>query len=133
MITRRNWGDGSIDERAPGGWRLRYRVAGQPFSVTFHGTRVEAQRELRRRLKTSDDGEHIAPNKITLAQWVEQWLALLGRGEQTGIRRRRRRGLVSPRTRERYGELLRTHVLPTLGLVAFNKSRYRRLMTYISG
>ena len=83
----------------------------------FRGTRVEAQRELRRLIKSADDGEHVAPNKITLAQWSEQWLRLLGRGEQTGVRKRRRRGLVSPRTRERYGELLASYVLPKLGHV----------------
>ena len=116
-MTRRSYGDGALDERSPGVWRLRYRAGGRTFAATFRGSRIEAQRELRRLIKSADDGEHVAPNKITLAQWSEQWLRLLGRGEQTGVRKRRRRGLVSPRTRERYGELLASYVLPKLGHV----------------
>jgi integrase len=100
---RRAHGDGGIDQRGANSWRLRYRVGNQRFAVTFRGTRVEAQRELRRLLQGADEGEHVAPNRITLNQWSQQWLALLGRG------------LVSARTRERYQELLRLYVLPTLG------------------
>ena len=35
MSKRREHGDGGIDERGPGSFRLRYRVGGKRFSVTF--------------------------------------------------------------------------------------------------
>ena len=73
-------GDGGIDRRGVNSWRLRYRVGNQRFAVTFRGSRAEAQRELRRLLQGADEGEHVAPNRITLSQWSQQWLALLGRG-----------------------------------------------------
>src|SRR5205807_8503174 len=79
-----------------------------------HGTKKAAQTELRRLLKSADDGAHVAPDKTTLAAWVDRWLALQARrdGEHAG---KRKRGLVNARTFERYAELLRLHVVPTLG------------------
>jgi integrase len=107
MTKRRDRGDGGIDQRGENSWRLRYRIKGQRFTKTFHGTRADAQKEVRRLLKSADDGTHVAPDKITLAQWVEQWIAAGAPG--------RRQKRVGRRTLERYAELLRCHVVPTLG------------------
>jgi integrase len=85
-----------------------FRVNGKRHAKTVRGTVTEAKRELRRLLKSADDGNHIAPNRMTLAQWAEQWLALLQRPDGT-------RRLISRRSWERYDELLRLHVLPKLG------------------
>jgi integrase len=97
---RRDHGDGGIDQRGQDRWRLRYRVGGKRFAKTFRGTIGEARKELRRLLKSGDDGQHVAPDKITLAEWVKQWIT----GRQ-----------VNERTRERYDGLLRIHVTPHLG------------------
>jgi integrase len=116
MTTKREYGEGSIKERGENVWRLRYRLNGERYSVTFHGTRAEAKKKLRDLIHSGDTGSHVAPDKITLSAWVDQWLALLERKAGEGeAPRERRRGLVNPRTRERYAELLRVYVLPTLG------------------
>jgi integrase len=104
---RRDHGDGGIDARGPDTWRLRYRVKCKRYSVTFHGSLSDARKEVRRLLKSGDDGEHIAPDKITLAAWIEQWLAAGAPG--------RRQKRVGRRTLDRYGQLLRCHVTPSLG------------------
>jgi integrase len=119
-ITRRDHGDGGIDQRGPDRWRLRWRVGSQRYSKAFRGTKRAAQTELRRLLKGADDGRHVAPDRITLSAWSEQWLALLERrtdaeDDPSKRNRRRRRGLVSARTLERYCDMLRVHILPTLG------------------
>jgi integrase len=136
MTKRRAHGDGGIDPRGEDTWRLRYRANGKRHAKTFHGTLSEARKELRRLLKSADDGVHVAPSKITLAQWIEQWLALLERStgksapesssksakpEGQKAKRKRKRGLVSERTLERYASLLRLHVVPTLGTRALQK------------
>ncbi len=113
MTNKRGHGDGGIDARGENIWRLRYRVNGKRFSKTFRGTLSEARKELRRLIRSGDTGEHIAPDKITLAEWVDRWIALLERQQDDG--ERRRRGLVNARTIERYAELLRCHVTPVLG------------------
>ena len=60
--TRRGHGDGGIDARGDNVWRLRYRVSGKRHAKTFHGTKAEAQRELRRLLSAADHGQHVAPD-----------------------------------------------------------------------
>jgi integrase len=118
MTKRRDHGDGGIDERGENVFRLRYRLDGKRYTTTFHGTRADAKKELRRLVRSGDAGEHIAPDKIRLADWIDRWLALLERrqdGAESEQPRERRRGIVNPRTAERYGELLRLYIKPTLG------------------
>src|SRR5665213_609675 len=107
MAKRRGHGDGSILQRGENSWRLRYRINGKRFSGTVRGTKTEAQKALRDLLHSGDSGEHVAPDKITVGQWIEQWLDAGAPG--------RRRKKVSQRTIERYAQLLNTHVKPTLG------------------
>jgi integrase len=107
MTKRRDRGDGGIDARSDNSWRLRYRVHGQRFSTTFRGTLGEARKELRRLIRTGDVGEHVAPDRMTLGQWVEQWIGAGAPG--------RRQKQVGRRTLVRYAELLRCHVTPALG------------------
>jgi integrase len=113
-MTKRAHGDGGIDTRGDAVHRLRYRLDGRRFTKTFHGTLSQARKELGRLIQSGHAGEHIEPAKVTLAQWIERWVTLNQRndGEVDGARRR---GLVNRRTLERYEELLRCHVTPTLG------------------
>jgi integrase len=107
MTKRRDRGDSGIDQRGENSWRLRYRIKGQRFSRTFHGTLSEARKELRRLIRSGDTGEHVAPDKMTFGKWVELWIASGAPG--------RRQKRVGRRTLHRYAELLRCHVVPTLG------------------
>ena len=100
--SRRGWREGSIEKRGENRWRLRYRINGQGYRVNVSGSITDARRELRRLLKSGDDGQHVAPDKVTLTQWVTDWLAL-------------RSGKIAARSHERYEQLLRLHVLPSLG------------------
>jgi integrase len=111
ITKRRDHGDGGIDARGEDRWRLRWRVDGKRFTKSFSGSISEARKELRRLIKSADDGQNVAPDKLTVAAWVDRWIALLRRGDTD----QSRRGLVNARTLERYDELLRLHVVPTLG------------------
>jgi integrase len=103
---KRGFGDGSIDERGDGVFRLRYRIDGQRFTKTVRGTRTDAKKALRDLLHAGDTGTHVEPDKITVAEWAEQWLAMGAPG-----RSQKRAGR---RTVERYSQLLR-HVVSALG------------------
>jgi hypothetical protein len=107
MTKRRGRGDGGIDQRGPETFRLRYRVDGKRFTKTFHGTQPEARKELRQLLGDGDAGQHVAPDKIKLSTWIEQWTAQGAPG--------RREKRVGRRSLQRYGELLNCHVVPKLG------------------
>jgi Phage integrase, N-terminal SAM-like domain len=108
-MNRRDHGDGGIDERSPGRYRLRWRVAGERFTKAFHGSIGEARKELRRLIKSADDGQHVAPDKITVERYLTDWLA-----SDTGI---------SPKTRERYQGLLRLQIAPHLGALPIQALR----------
>jgi len=43
-MNRGTWGNGAIDPRGEDTWRLRYRVDGRRYSVTFKGTRARPER-----------------------------------------------------------------------------------------
>ncbi|MGY2935985.1 integrase [Bradyrhizobium sp. GM6.1] len=80
---------------------------GRRFTKTFHGTLTDARKELRKLLREGDTGDHIEPSKITVGSWIDTWIAAGAPG--------RRKKRVGQRTLERYEELLRVHVRPTLG------------------
>lgn len=103
---RRAFGDGGIDQRGDDVFRLRYRVGGRRFTKTFHGALTEARKELRALIRAGDTGEHVDPSKLTVGQWIDQWIAAGAPG--------RKKKKVSQRTLERYEQLLLTHVEPML-------------------
>ncbi|MCG2639652.1 MULTISPECIES: tyrosine-type recombinase/integrase [Bradyrhizobium] len=106
-MSKRGHGEGGIDERGENIFRLRWRANGKRHTKTFHGTKVEARKELRSLTSKVDTGEHVDPNKITVSQWIDQWIAAGAPG--------RKKQKVGQRTLERYEELLRVHVKPKLG------------------
>jgi integrase len=113
-----NYGGGSIEQRGPDRFRLTHYVDGKRHREWVNGTRSEANRRLRELTARADAGEHVPSSRTTLEIWATEWLALLARGEASGMRRK---GRVTPRTRERYQELLASYVLPTLGSCPIQK------------
>jgi integrase len=75
----------------------------------------EAQSECARLIAELKSGDRIEPSKLSVGQWIDQWLDAGAPG--------RRRKKVSQRTLERYGQLLRTHVKPVLGNTELQKLR----------
>jgi integrase len=128
MVQRKKsgHGSGSIQERklkdGSTSYKLRYYVDSKRHSKAFRGTKGEARKELRRLMKSADDGEHFAINRLTLDEWVTRWYALKERsGPNVKSQGKKINGQVSPRTLERYQELMRLHVLPTLGKKALQR------------
>jgi integrase len=107
MARRGGHGDGGIDERSPGHYRLRWRVDGKRFSKTFQGSLAEARKELRKVLQRADDGQHVAPSKITVAEHLRAWL--------DGVTD------ISPKTLERYRQLADHQIIPHLGTTALQQ------------
>jgi integrase len=109
MTSKRDHGDGGLDERGEDRWRLRWRVGGKRYTKAFHGTKRAAQIELRRLLKSADDGAHVAPDKITLAEYLRGWL-----DSDTDL---------SPKTLERYRQLAEQQIIPHLGATPLQNLR----------
>ena len=106
-MTKRSYGAGGIHPRGDNSFRMSYYVAGKRYAKAFHGTRADANKELRRLLHSGDTGEHVAPDRATLAGWAQAWIEIGCPG--------RSRTAVGNRSLEHYSDIMRLHVLPTLG------------------
>ena len=90
---------GHIRERSPGHWAividLRDPATGKRRRKwhKFAGTKRKAQDECARLISELNGGLYIEPAKITVGQFLDRWLEHV-------------KPLVSPRTHERYGELV---------------------------
>jgi integrase len=106
---------GHIRQRTPGSWELRYSLGRDPATgkrrvatTTVEGKCRDAEKELRRLLRTLDTGEHVDPTRLSVGQWLEQWLETV-------------KTEVAPKTHERYGEIARNFLIPALGNYALTK------------
>jgi integrase len=105
---------GSI--RAHGaGWQIKYDLPPQDGRritryKTVRGSKKDAQRELRRLLSAVDDGSHVEPSRVTVAEYcrsrIAQWQAS---------------GSISALTHEGYARLCADYIGPHLGAVALQK------------
>jgi integrase len=106
---------GHIRERSPGSFELRYSLGTDPATgkrkvatTTVRGSRKDAEKELRRLLRTLDTGEHVDPTRVTTREWLVAWLVAV-------------RDEVSPKTHERYSQIVNHSLAPALGNLPLTK------------
>jgi integrase len=124
-MARRDFG--SVRRLPSGRWQARFRdPGGHPHTKTF-GTRADAARYLAAARVDIDRGDWFDPTagQQTLMAYATTWIST----------RRVRGRPITPRTRERYESVLRTHIGPTLGAVALrdlDPGRVRRWYATLS-
>lgn len=107
---------GHIRERSPGHFAIVLETRNSATGKrrrrwhSFTGTKRQAQIECARLISEMSGGTYLEPAKITLAQFLEQWLANI-------------KGNVSPRTHERYEEIAKKNLVPLLGAITLTKLR----------
>jgi integrase len=107
---------GHIRERSPGRWAIVIDLLDPETGRrrrkwhSFRGTKREAQVECSRLISALSGGAYIEPAKVTVGQFLDRWLDHI-------------KSRVSPRTHERYGEIVRKNVNPLLGAVVLTKLR----------
>lgn len=101
---------GCIVRRGARSWRLKFDLGRDATGrrniqyVTFRGTKVEAQQKLHDLLSAAGKGSYIEPSKVTLGEFLRDRLAQWKAG-----------ATITPRTAERYGELIEHQIVPHLG------------------
>jgi integrase len=104
---------GSIQRRGKQSWRIRFedgvdaKGRRKRRTITFKGSRKDAQRELTRLLAAADAGTLPEPSKATVADHVRNWIE--------------NDPNLSPKTRERYLELAELQIVPHLGTTLLQK------------
>ena len=105
---------GSIRERSPGHWAIildqRDPATGKRKRKwhSYAGTKRQAQIECARLISELKGGAYVEPSKLTLAQFFARWLIHV-------------KPNVSPRTHERYSDLLNKNLSPVLGAKLLSK------------
>jgi integrase len=114
---RRSRGDGGYRKRGDA-WELKFSAndpkTGRPRTryVSFKGTETAARAKLRELVKNAEDGASIAAARHTFGDVLDAW--------DQGL-------TVSPKTAERYRELVRMHVRPHLGAARLTTLRPSRI------
>lgn len=101
---------GHIRERSPGRWAIVLETKDAQTGKrkrrwhSFKGNKRQAQVECARLISELQRGTYLEPNKLTVAAYFEHWLEHM-------------KSQVAPRTHERYGELARKNLVPSLGSI----------------
>jgi integrase len=107
---------GHLRERAPGHWAIILDLHDPATGKrrrkwhSFAGTKREAQIECARLISEMKGGTYLEPSKTTFAQFLEHWLDHV-------------KSQISPRSNERYCEIVRKNIIPALGTVFLSKLR----------
>jgi integrase len=106
---------GHVRERSPGSWELRYALGTDPatgrrkiVTATLRGKRQDAEKELRRLLRTVDTGEHVDHSRVTLKEWLATWLDAV-------------RDDISPGTHAFYTHTADRFLIPAMGKLPLSK------------
>jgi integrase len=109
---------GHIRRRGEQSWELKYEAGTDPRTgrrvtryVSFKGTKREAQTELIRLMDAVRRGDHIDPSKVTVSEFLDRWQKDWAANN------------VSPKTQERFSQLIMHQVQPHLGSMPIQKLR----------
>jgi integrase len=124
-MSREDYGAGSIVERSPAmgkrpaRWQITVEYPPDPLTgvrrrrrFTVTGTRRDAQAALRKALLERDRGFGIPAEKVTVAHWLTRWLDSHAAEGHIGLR-----------SRDRYGLIVRKHLIPSIGGLRLHQLR----------
>jgi integrase len=109
---------GHISKRGKKSWELKFDISPDPLTGkrrtrrhTVRGSRRDAEIKLAALVTENATGQYVDTSKTTVAEFIERW------------RRDWAESHVSPKTYERYSELLLNHVASRLGKLPLQKLR----------
>ena len=114
---------GSIRKRGKRSWRIVFDLDRGPdgqrrqTTKTVRGTKKDAENELATMLAQIQHGGFAEPNRAKVGEFLERWLEVGTPG-------------ISEKTRERYGEICRNHVIPALGSRELQKLRPAEIQSF---
>jgi integrase len=117
---------GHIRARGPGAWELKYDLGRDPLTgnrrvryATVRGNKRDAQARMRELLGAVDRGVAVDPGKMTLGQWLEQWLA-------------ETKHTTAPKTHQERAAYVLHHLGPKLGTILLSKLAPFHIQKYLT-
>jgi integrase len=117
---RRGSGEGSIYQRSDGRWVASISLRGMKRKTLYGKTRREVQSLLQQALNEKQQGMLASNPGQTLKQYLKYWLDEIHKAS------------IRPRTYERYEELIRLHVLPTLGFLSLQTLKPQHIQALLA-
>lgn len=108
IMARRGHGEGSIYHRKDGRWAATITLENHKRKTIYGHSRKEVQEQLKIALREQQQGTLVTAPQQTVAQYLKQWLE-------------NRQATVRIRTYERYEQLVRLHLVPTIGRIPLQK------------
>ena len=116
---------GHIRKRGKNSWAIVVDLPGNPQTGkrrqqwhSVRGSKRDAEAKLRELLTSLDKGVYIKPQRLTLGEYLHQWLD----------------GYVktncSPRTLDGYHTIMRCHLIPNLGMIPLAKLQPQHIQQY---
>ena len=115
--TRTAAGAGSIRQRPDGRWEARITVGndpgtGKPIRRSIYGsTQAAVRKQMNAIIREIDNGTYQTPNKITVSQWMEEWITAFCANR------------VKPTTIASYRAVTKNHVNPAIGAMEIQAVR----------
>ena len=100
---------GSIRQRKNGKWEARVTIGtdsgtGKPIRRSIYGnTQTEVRKQMIAVLRELDKNTYQTPEKVTVAQWMEEWLSTFCANK------------VKPLTFQSYQGIIKNHIVPAIG------------------
>lgn len=109
---------GHVRRRSEGSWEIKFDLGADALTgkrriryVSFKGTKRAAEIALARLVSLNASGEGVDPSKSTVKEFTERW------------ERDWAASNVSPKTLERYRQLIKLYVVPNIGAVRIQRLR----------
>ena len=115
--TRAASGAGTIRQRPDGRWEARVTVGinpgtGKAIRRSIYGdTQAAVRKEMTAILREIDRGTYLTPQKITVGQWLDEWLDTYAVTQ------------VKPLTYQSYAAVIKNHLKPAFGAVSLQSLR----------
>lgn len=109
--TRSAQGGGTIRQRPDGRWEARFTVGrdpgtGKQIQRSVYGyTQQEVRKKLAQAVAEIDSGTYLPPSRITVSEWLTEWLATFCAGK------------VKLLTYQSYQGIIKNHINPAIGAV----------------
>jgi integrase len=115
---------GNITRRGKASWQIKFdlgTVNGKRATryATVRGTYKDAQKELTRLLSEADKGMLVDPSKLTVAEYLRNWL-----GQQHGL---------APASIQRYADIIERQTIPIIGHVDLQKLKPIHIRNWLDG
>jgi len=116
---------GHIRQRSKGAWSIVIDVGREPGTgkrrqqwYTVRGTKKDAERELREKLRSLERGAYVKPQRISLGEYLKHWV------ESYAVMH------TSPRTAEGYQAIVNRYLVPALGGIPLCELQPQHLEKY---